>query len=121
MSDRKEIAVRVLAFNTVYVLVAVLVLLYLELEWAIIPALIVIGVWGAYVYRMNVRVLGMPARITGIEGVEGKALTDIHDTGKIKVKGEIWNAQSSNPIKKGEKVKVVRREGIVLEVEPVED
>jgi membrane protein implicated in regulation of membrane protease activity len=121
MVDKKEIVVRVIIFSVVYVLVAVLVLSYLKVEWVIVPVLIVIVVWGAYVYRMNVKVLGMPARIMSIEGMEGKALTDISDTGKIKVRGEIWNAQTSNPIRKGEKVRVLRREGIVLEVEPVED
>jgi membrane protein implicated in regulation of membrane protease activity len=121
MVDKKEIVVRVIVFSVVYVLVAVLVLSYLKVEWVIVPVLIVIVVWGAYVYRMNVKVLGMPARIMSIEGMEGKALTDISDTGKIKVRGEIWNAQTSNPIRKGEKVRVLRREGIVLEVEPVED
>jgi membrane protein implicated in regulation of membrane protease activity len=121
MVDKKEIVVRVIVFSVVYVLVAVLVLSYLKVEWVIVPVLIVIVVWGAYVYRMNVKVLGMPARIMSIEGMEGKAMTDISDTGKIKVRGEIWNAQTSNPIRKGEKVRVLRREGIVLEVEPVED
>jgi membrane protein implicated in regulation of membrane protease activity len=121
MVDKKEIVVRVMVFSVVYVLVAVLVLSYLKVEWVIVPVLIVIVVWGAYVYRMNVKVLGMPARIMSIEGMEGKALTDISDTGKIKVRGEIWNAQTSNLIRKGEKVRVLRREGIVLEVEPVED
>lgn len=121
MADRKEIAVRVVAFSAIYILVAAVVLLYLEIAWLIVPALIVIAVWGAYVYHMNVKVLGMPARIISIEGAEGKALTDISDTGKIKVRGEIWNAQTSSPIKKGEKVRVLGREGIVLEVEPVED
>jgi membrane protein implicated in regulation of membrane protease activity len=121
MVDKKEIVVRVIVFSVVYVLVAVLVLSYLKVEWVIVPVLIVIVVWGAYVYRMNVKVLGMPARIMSIEGMEGKALTDISDTGKIKVRGEIWNAQTSNLIRKGEKVRVLRREGIVLEVEPVED
>jgi membrane protein implicated in regulation of membrane protease activity len=121
MADKKEIAVRVVAFSMVYVLVAVIVLYYIGMEWLIIPAFIVIAVWGGYVYRMNVKVLGMPAKIISIEGMEGKALTDISDTGKIKVRGEIWNAQTSSPIKKGEKVRVLRREGIVLEVEPVED
>lgn len=121
MADKKEIVVRVMVFSVVYVMVAVLVLSYLKVEWLIVPAFIVIAVWGAYVYRMNVKVLGMPAKIISIEGMEGKALTDISDSGKIKVRGEIWNAQTSSPIKKGEKVRVLRREGIVLEVEPVED
>ena len=74
--------------------------------------------WGIYAYRMNMRMLGMPPRYTGIRGAEGIAMTSIHHEGKVKVRGEIWKAWSAHPIKKGEKVKVVSREGITVEVAP---
>jgi membrane protein implicated in regulation of membrane protease activity len=121
MIDRKEILARIIVFSTVYVLIAVLVLLYLHLDWLVIPVLLAIFVWDIYVYRMNVRVLGMPLQITAIEGLEGKALTDIDKRGKVKVRGEIWNAESAQLIKKGRKVRIMSRDGILLEVEPVED
>ncbi len=121
MIDKKEIAARVAGFSAIYVLVAVVVVFYFEVEWLLIPLLVIIVVWGGYVYKMNVKVLGMPVQSMGIEGLEGKALTDISEEGKIKVRGEIWNAKSSLKIKKGTKVKVVKREGILLEVEPVEN
>ncbi|MBU7025078.1 MAG: hypothetical protein HXS40_13030, partial [Theionarchaea archaeon] len=41
MADKKEIAVRVVAFSMVYVLVAVIVLYYIGMEWLIIPAFII--------------------------------------------------------------------------------
>jgi membrane-bound serine protease (ClpP class) len=42
-------------------------------------------------------------------GQTGVAQTDINETGQVFVDGEIWTAvnQSGNPIKKGEKIKVV--------------
>ena len=123
MVNRKEIFVRVFGLNALTMVIAALFLVYIEYEWLIIPALIVIFLWGVYMYRVNVKVLGMPVQSMGLEGLEGKALTDIDEKGKIKVRGEIWNAQSAKgeKIKKGTKVRIVKREGITVEVEPVED
>jgi membrane-bound ClpP family serine protease len=121
MSVTSETAIRVLVFNLIYILVAVVVIFYLDLyTWILIPVILVIIVWGIYVYRMNIRMLGMPSRYVGIEGEEGRALTPILETGKIQVKGEIWNAWSSHPIEKGERVRVVKREGMTVEVAPVD-
>lgn len=121
MVDKKEIVIRVLVFSIVYVLITVVVVSYFGQEWLLIPVLIVIVVWGIYVYRMNVKVLGMPVQSMEIDGLVGKALTDVYEEGKVKVRGEIWNARSLQKIEKGTKVRVVTRDGITLEVEPVED
>jgi membrane-bound serine protease (ClpP class) len=40
--------------------------------------------------------------------------------GKVFVHGELWNAISKDPIEKGAKVRVVKVENLVLEVEPIE-
>ncbi|MBU7031747.1 MAG: NfeD family protein [Theionarchaea archaeon] len=121
MSIPRETALRILLFNLIYFFIAAVVIFYLDLHtWLIIPVILVIMAWGIYAYRMNVRMLGMPSRYVGIEDEEGQALTPILETGKIKVKGEIWNACSSRPIKKGERVRVMKRDGMILEVEPVD-
>jgi membrane-bound serine protease (ClpP class) len=121
MIEKKEIAFRVVIFSIIYVLIAVVVLVYIEMEWLLIPACIIVVVWGVYVYKMNVKVLTMPPQISQIEGRKGRALTDIDPEGKVKVGGEIWNAQSNHIIKKGDYITVVTRKGITLEVEPVAD
>ena len=54
---------------------------------------------------------------TGSEGLIGltcKAYSDIDPTGTVKIKGEIWSAESTEKIKKGEKVEVVDRRGLTL-------
>lgn len=123
MVNKKEIFARVFGLNVLTMAIAALFLVYIGYKWLIIPALVIIFLWGVYMYRMNVKVLGMPVQSMGLEGLEGKALTDINETGKIKVRGEIWNAQSvkKEKIRKGTKVRIVKREGITVEVEPVED
>lgn len=59
--------------------------------------------------------------VTGIEGLTGEtgeAYTDIDSDsdGKIFIHGEIWNARSEEAIMKGEKVKIVRTDGMMMVV-----
>ena len=61
--------------------------------------------------------------ITGEEGMigeEGTAKTDIHMEGKVLVHGEYWNASSHRPIPAGARVRVVRVQGLKVEVEPID-
>ena len=60
--------------------------------------------------------------ITGEEGMigeEGTAKTDIHNDGKVLVHGEYWNASSNRPIPAGTRVRVVKVQGLKIEVEPI--
>jgi len=53
-------------------------------------------------------------------GETGTAKTDISQEGSVQVSGELWSARSNKPIPQGSLVRVVGREGFILEVEPVE-
>ena len=60
--------------------------------------------------------------ITGREGMIGEvgvAKTDIQNEGKVLVHGEYWTASSARPIPAGSKVRVVKVQGLKLEVEPL--
>ena len=54
-----------------------------------------------------------------ILGVIGDARTNIFQSGTAYVMGEEWSARSIEKIEKGEKVKVINKEGLVLLVEPL--
>jgi membrane-bound serine protease (ClpP class) len=57
--------------------------------------------------------------VTGIEeleGMEGEARTDIHDSGQVFIHGEIWQAWSEEPINTGNKVIVEKVEHLKLKV-----
>jgi len=54
---------------------------------------------------------------SGMIGELGTAVTDIHEAGKVMVHGEYWSAHSGIPIAQGRKVRVVRVEGLSVEVE----
>ena len=50
-------------------------------------------------------------------GSIGEAKTDIHKEGSVQVAGELWSAQSEDPISRGSTVRVVGRDGFILRVE----
>lgn len=71
-----------------------------------------------FIVGMAVRSQRKPA-ITGAEGMLGEvgnALTEIAPRGKVRVHGEIWQAQSETPIAQGEQVRVVVVEGLQVRV-----
>ena len=50
----------------------------------------------------------------GMTGERGEAVTDIDGKGKVHVLGELWDARSDLPVRKGERVIVKGREGMTL-------
>ena len=66
--------------------------------------------------RRNKRASGVEAMI----GEIGTAETALTPEGKVFIHGETWNARATSPVNVGEHVRVVRVEGLKLEVEAVE-
>ena len=54
-------------------------------------------------------------------GRTGEARTDIDDEGTVQVAGELWTAQSDEHIPEGTRIRVVGREGFVLQVIPKDE
>ncbi len=54
----------------------------------------------------------------GMIGCDGEALHDFTGRGKVRVQGEIWIAHSEQPLRQGDVVRVLAREGLSLKVEP---
>ena len=59
--------------------------------------------------------------VTGLEGLVGAVaeVTVPLPNGKVMVEGEIWDAVSNDPVKKGQKVKVISVEGMKLTVKKI--
>lgn len=57
--------------------------------------------------------------LTKLIGDFGEARTDIFNEGSVQLGSELWSARSEVPIRSGSKVRVVKREGFILDVEPV--
>ncbi len=50
-------------------------------------------------------------------GKSGTAHTDVNPQGIVRIDNELWKAESVKPIKKGEKVRVIKMDGLSLQVE----
>jgi membrane-bound serine protease (ClpP class) len=88
-----------------------------------IPTIIIISLFFIAIIGLAVKAqMRKPA--TGVEGMvgeKGNAVTPIHEDGKVFMKGDYWNAYSSEMIEAGEKVEVVRMKGLTLEVKRTSD
>ena len=86
----------------------------------ILVALVMSGIFGFVVYKVaqarRMRVRAGPEWLIGQFGTVVSALTP---RGEVKVEGQIWRAESlAGQMKEGEKVEVVKREGLLLRVKP---
>jgi membrane-bound serine protease (ClpP class) len=88
------------------------------------PVIITAGILGAVIFG-GIATLAMRARsrsvVTGQEEMLnsiGEALESFKAEGRVRVHSEDWSARSSVPLKRGQKVKVVAMDGLVLIVEP---
>ena len=96
----------------------------LRVSWSVmIPTLTVICLFFASIVALVLKAQ-MRRKLTGKEGMmgeEGKAVTDVYETGKVFIKGEYWNASSDKPVEKGRKVRIAKVEGLIIKVEEIED
>jgi len=60
--------------------------------------------------------------VTGVEQIVGgtaEAIADFSERGMVRLGGETWNARSSGPLRAGQRVRVVKVDGLLLWVEPL--
>jgi membrane-bound serine protease (ClpP class) len=87
----------------------------------LIPAVVVasaffmVVIWLAIKAQLRKHFSGAEAMINA----EAEAVTDIVGEGEVFLKGEYWKAISDRPIKKGAKVKIIKIDGLSLNVEEV--
>ncbi|MFQ6104706.1 MAG: nodulation protein NfeD [Candidatus Glassbacteria bacterium] len=96
---------------------------FLRISWTVIvPAVIITILFFLFAVGMGLRaqrrkpVSGKEATIGGI----GVAKTELDPNGQVFLDGELWRAHSEHPIRKGEKVRVIRLSHMQLEVESAE-
>ncbi len=58
-------------------------------------------------------------RMESLVGATGEAKTTIHEEGSVYVGGELWSAHSNQEIPAKARVRVISRDGFVLEVEEI--
>lgn len=118
-----------LALSIIFMMVGSLYLISGEVWWqpAVNPflGLLISGLAGAFLWISTTKVF--EARevqptfdLERLIGSMGETKTPIHNEGSVQVRGELWTARSENFIDRGAQVRVVGREGFILDVEPVE-
>lgn len=89
-------------------------------DWWVLAAVTVLTAgFFIFVISLGIKALKKPyiSGRNGVVGHIGEARTDLEPTGKIFIDGALWTATSdSEPIKKGEKVEVLRMDGLRLTV-----
>lgn len=84
----------------------------------VIPLVIALSIWSLFILTKLIQ-SSLRKSKTGKDallGEEGRAYTHIQKKGKVFIHGEIWEAFSEEPIKKGEKVEVEAVRGLTLKV-----
>ncbi len=84
-----------------------------------IPTIVIVSLFFVAVISLAVKAqMRKPA--TGMEGMigkEGTAITAVFADGKVFIKGEVWNASSTDAIEEGDPVRVTGVKGLNLTVE----
>jgi membrane-bound serine protease (ClpP class) len=81
-------------------------------------ALVEVGeiyLWRRYLRRYRVRV-GAEALV----GERAEVITSCAPDGRVRLRGEIWSAHSTEPVGRGRQVEIIGIEGLTLEVSPVD-
>ena len=85
---------------------------------AVVVNVLVVGFFWIVVRKGLDAIQSIPAHsLTVLEDAIGEARTEVFHEGSVYVKGEMWSAFSNQPIAAHHKVKVIHRDGLMLEVE----
>ena len=89
------------------------------------PLIIAVSVLSAGFFLIVIRSLYSARRrpvVTGTEellGATGRIVADFSDAGIIHIHGEQWQVQSNAPMRGGDSARVIGRDGLTLQVEPL--
>ncbi len=92
---------------------------WLSISW--LSILVVVGVTvlffvGVLSYAIKAQLSKVRTGVEGLIGEEGVAKTDVREKGKVYVHGELWNAESEEPIAADERVIVTAVKGMTVKV-----
>jgi membrane-bound serine protease (ClpP class) len=71
---------------------------------------------GVLSYAIKAQLSKVRTGSEGLIGEEGIAITDVKEKGKVQVHGELWNAESDEPIAADERVIVTEVKGMTVKV-----
>ena len=92
----------------------------MQISWTIFtPIAVASGLITFFLVSVSVRAQRQKIKggIEQLVGTVGMAETALNPRGKVFVEGEIWDAMSEKPVRKGESVKIIKVEGLKLFVQ----
>jgi membrane-bound serine protease (ClpP class) len=93
-----------------------------NLVLAIVASILASGyLWIAATKVLETEKLKPRHDLSKLVGGVGEARTDVHAEGSVQLGSELWSARSEEPIAAGSRVRIVKRDGFILEVEPAAD
>ncbi|HJU05364.1 MAG TPA: nodulation protein NfeD [Nitrospiraceae bacterium] len=94
---------------------------FLQISWSVIlPVVGAAAGFSLLIVGMGMRAMRKPP-LTGKEGMVGTmgiAKTALAPRGQVLIRGELWEAFSESPAQPGDRVEVIRMEGLTLYVKP---
>ena len=90
--------------------------------WQLIAAVAVLSAaffFGVVYLALKSRQRKIVSGAEELMGSLGEALEDFADIGRVRVHSEEWQARTVAPLKQGQKIRVVSRDGLTLTVEPL--
>lgn len=105
-----------------FLLLALLLLLFLPDPWNVVGALAALALFGLEVLYFYRRMRGVKV-VTGAEnlvGAVGTTVEPLDPEGHVRVQGELWQARAPGAVPAGTKVRVVALDELTLEVETAE-
>jgi membrane-bound serine protease (ClpP class) len=87
--------------------------------WVLIPTSIALTIWNVYTYRKASQALRIKpvAGLVDMVGTRGEVVGRLSPSGQVKIRGELWAAETeSGEMKPGKKVVVIGQKGLRLTV-----
>ncbi len=87
--------------------------------WILVPASIALTIWNVYTYRKASQALRVKpvAGLVDMIGTKGEVVGRLDPSGQVKIRGELWAAETeSGGMKPGRKVVVIGQNGLRLTV-----
>jgi membrane-bound serine protease (ClpP class) len=106
-----------------FLLLAIVLLIFVPWPWSLLAALLSCFAFVGEVAFWQRRIRGRRVQ-TGVEnlvGSVGEVIEPLTPVGQIRVLGELWQARAPTEVARGARVRVVRVDGLTLDVEPVDN
>lgn len=106
-----------------FLLLALVLLIFLPWPWNAFAAFasIVLFILEASYWQRRVRPQKAQTGVELLVGATGEVSERLAPTGQIRVRGEIWEARSASELPPGARVRVTAVNGLILEVEPLDE